>query len=380
MTDENEKSAAIVFAHIEKSAGTSFRTLLWRNYGRESVFWYGIDLPFTKKLKASDLAGYRVIGGHFDLCLFDDVSYPTLQVAFIRDPVERAVSLFHYYTQGTTQENRSRWIEWGIKAESIVQSIRQSRPFRRAIENMQCRRVCGKRSFQAAIEHARSRPFLLGRHERIGEHIEELASALNWRHKRMSRENVGREGYRDRILAEPGAIEAIEELNGQDRLLHEAAGASEQYATLEGLQGLDRLLAPSTHPSSSYFARDDAGRIRIIPSVTRIELSQGRHKRLTLRVVNRSDRLLRAQGAFRVMLGTHWDSTSGVRLLHEGPRTALTRDVPPGGTSEEALTLSVPEQLEPGEYTIVLSLIHRGITWLDQIESAHVGRLDVRVS
>jgi len=379
MNDSVHAAPVLVFCHIEKSAGTSFRSLLWRNYGRENVFWYGIDLPFSDKLRPAELLGYRVIGGHFDLSVFDNAPFPMLQVAFVRDPVDRAASLFRYYTKGSKQENRQQWIEWGIDPESLRRSIENCRPFRRAVNNMQCRRISGRRKSGDALAHVQSYPFLLSTHERIGESIEELASALNWRFKDLGQENVAGEPYRDELLSESGVREMLEELNAEDRILYEAAGRNRPAGSLDRFADLQDGLA-SGHPKrQSYFGNEDLARMTLSVSIPGENAERTGTKRITFRIENRSARMLRAGGAHQIMLGVHWDSPDGERVVHEGGRYRLPETVLPNASLEFNAPMRIPKGLEPGRYDLVVSLVQQSVTWLDQLQDGHVARLSLIV-
>lgn len=379
MTESAPGAPVLVFCHVEKSAGTSFRSLLWQNYGRESVFWYGIDLPFSDKLRPAELSGYRVIGGHFDLSVFENAPFRMLQVAFVRDPVDRAASLYRYYTKGSTRENRQQWIEWGIDPESLRRSIENCRPFRRAVTNMQCRRISGRRKSRDALAHVQSHPFLLSTHERIGECIEELASALNWRFKNLGQENVAGEPYRDELLSEPGVGELLEELNTEDRVLYETAKLNRPAGSLDRFEDLQEGLAPGHPKRHSYFSNEDLGEIALSASIPGDNVERTGNARITFSIDNRSARMLRAGGAHQVMLGLHWNSPEGKRVVHEGGRYRLPETVMPNASLEFSAPVRIPEGLEPGRYDVVVSLIQRSITWLDQLQDGHVAHLGLVV-
>lgn len=369
-----------VFCHIEKSAGTSFRTLLWKNYGRQNCFWYGIDQAFGEKLKPGELGGYRVVGGHFNLSAFDHAPYPMLQVAVVRDPVDRVASLFRYHARSGNEASRKQWRDWGLRPESLLQTIEDCPQFREAIDNTQCRRVCGKPESRVALERAASFPFVLATHENIDLLVEELGSALNWPFTEMTRENVAEAGYRDEILGEPGAREAAESLCVEDRKLYNAAQAMPIAGRMDRFETLHAALRPAGSKRKSYFSPSDLGLVRVEPSDPVLRATPGGTLECVVTIRNGSRRLLRRGGVFRVMLGARWGDASGEVIEAEGGRVALPENILPGESAAAPVRVRVPNSASPGEYRLELSLVQRSVCWLNQINADHVGRIDVSIA
>jgi hypothetical protein len=92
-----------IFCHIPKVAGTLFGQILDRNFGKKFYPYYGLwdNRFFTKE----DVAGmcdlhpqYECLASHmFSLDLpFDSTRFDFRAICFVRDPVERALSLYFY--------------------------------------------------------------------------------------------------------------------------------------------------------------------------------------------------------------------------------------------------------------------------------------------
>jgi Sulfotransferase family len=92
-----------IFCHIPKVAGTLFGQILDRNFGKKFYPYYGLwdNRFFTKE----DVAGmcdlhpqYECLASHmFSLDLpFDSKRFDFRAICFVRDPVERALSLYFY--------------------------------------------------------------------------------------------------------------------------------------------------------------------------------------------------------------------------------------------------------------------------------------------
>lgn len=97
--------------HIPKTGGTSFAEVLRHAYGRRVAFAYGPHHARTHPLlrelgKKADRAvvaqlaeeGVRVVHGHFAASVFADaVPDPSRYWIWLREPVERTISHFHFF-------------------------------------------------------------------------------------------------------------------------------------------------------------------------------------------------------------------------------------------------------------------------------------------
>lgn len=102
----------IVFVHIPKTAGTSFRASLERFYGVQKIcFDYGLQSPQTTDI-VKDLIyenndfwsfyqsfcdrKYQVLSGHFEAEKFIPLFGVRSMYSFVREPIERIVSEFNH--------------------------------------------------------------------------------------------------------------------------------------------------------------------------------------------------------------------------------------------------------------------------------------------
>lgn len=95
------KPSALIFLHVPKTGGTTFRSILDQNYQpSETLIFNGDSHPeelerFTK-LPESDRAQYRLIKGHLGFGLHRFVPGNSTYVTFLREPVARALSFYYY--------------------------------------------------------------------------------------------------------------------------------------------------------------------------------------------------------------------------------------------------------------------------------------------
>lgn len=99
-------SPTLVYHHVPKTAGTSVRKWLSKNYGRRRVFWQDLsqnrDIYATMHERGVEYFWrYAAIGGHLE---FTNPSIQALQQrkihsAVFRRPVEQVVSHFEYVSR-----------------------------------------------------------------------------------------------------------------------------------------------------------------------------------------------------------------------------------------------------------------------------------------
>ncbi|MBU2501633.1 sulfotransferase family protein, partial [bacterium] len=103
----------LVFVHVPKTAGTSFRMALERLLGFDAMAYdYGPDSEVTspiimrhvydrqdlKEFKAAVLDGpVQVVCGHFPAEKYRDLFGPENALVFLRDPVQRLISEYRHY-------------------------------------------------------------------------------------------------------------------------------------------------------------------------------------------------------------------------------------------------------------------------------------------
>lgn len=104
----------LISIHIPKTAGTSFRNILKRVYGEESVVRFDILNEPTrimlenKQLNRPKLArNIKVLHGHFnykDLVHYVEIKKNVPIITWLRDPVERVISNYFYLAKRLKEE------------------------------------------------------------------------------------------------------------------------------------------------------------------------------------------------------------------------------------------------------------------------------------
>src|SRR6056297_237368 len=221
-------SPVLVYLHIPKSAGTSQRAYLFKVYGEENVFWYGLDSD-RETFDRRETAEYPVIGGHRPLSFYPR-NFNAVFSAVVRDPVDRAISYFNYCTSPPTsgrdtwkqQQNRALeyWRENGVDPASMLRSIENCAEFRNNISDVQCAYLSRNKPTLAGVKRTLEKErFIVGLFDQLDKFNDFLQLELDFQLVNGVKANVGAPGYSSGISSEPGLIDLIRELNKEDEAL-----------------------------------------------------------------------------------------------------------------------------------------------------------------
>ena len=220
----------LVFLHIPKTAGTSQYNLFTQHYGRDNVFWIGLDCPSNIfRYPRAQVGARLLVGGHKPLSFYPRAFDP-LYCAIVRDPVARAISLFGYYTRpelavaeherqtraGILQHLRSK----GMDPDSMLGSIRNCGSFRRRISNYQCRYLSrGRATFAGVLKSLQPRDCIVGTVDAFARFHGVLGELLGWPDEPPERLNRSKDNYAEAYLGDEELVALVQELNGEDQKL-----------------------------------------------------------------------------------------------------------------------------------------------------------------
>jgi len=95
---EQEKS--VIFIHIPKTGGTTFRTIINQQYEPQSVFLFKRppekSLAEFKGLPEAKKREIKFIQGHMRFGLHEFFPQPCTYITILRDPVDRVISLYYF--------------------------------------------------------------------------------------------------------------------------------------------------------------------------------------------------------------------------------------------------------------------------------------------
>jgi hypothetical protein len=88
----------LIHLHLPKTGGTSQRFVLYDLYGKDDIFWFGIDDEPKSSFVYEQVAPFRVLGGHKPIDFYP-AEFDALYTSVVRDPVSRVASLYSYYAK-----------------------------------------------------------------------------------------------------------------------------------------------------------------------------------------------------------------------------------------------------------------------------------------
>jgi len=220
-----------VYLHIPKTAGTSFRRLISRQYAgrfRKTPNTFTHAQVAEERLRAM-LAGEPpplAIGGHIVFGLRDALPRDARYLTVLRDPVERTLSHYGYLVAPRDPVERPHGLlEHGTPYRADL-TLEESLADRRYLpDNLQTRMlVCRRSPFEELPPDALD---LAKRHLRdfayvgVTERLDDFFAALGWRPPASRRRRVGERPSRSSLNREQ--LRAVEEHNALDLELYAVA-------------------------------------------------------------------------------------------------------------------------------------------------------------
>jgi hypothetical protein len=381
----------LVCLHIPKTAGSSLRETIKVVYGPERMHWFSDDdgLLGRNRFKESAIADKLFIGGHRPLKYYP-ADNTHLYFAALRHPVERARSLFSYFTrpeEGGSKGNiaerqrlKAQWVKQGIVPESFMHSIERCKPFREAIYNEQCRYLStGAATFEAALETLRSGNFLIGNSTHLGSLLSTLGMTFGWPETKEVRTNISVAKGEDDILSEPGVVERILELGAEDMKLYEYV-QQEHDGLYCNMPDRELLLASPLHFTDvqQRAMSDMAWRKLELSAVDPEEKAQQGRTTINLRVRNGSREYLNPECEDRIAISYKLLDEQGEIIERANPRSPLEAVVEPGASVDIPVKLVVPDNLPSKVASVRFSVMVEKRFWLFRIHPEHA--LDIPVA
>jgi Sulfotransferase family len=111
----------ILFLHIPKTAGTSLREIVRRNYpGDRCVFVYSLEPAYLQTLQR-DVERAEAVFGHFSFGFHDLFGVEARYVTVLRNPIDRVVSFFRHEAKHDDNEYY-RQIADGMTLKDLLRS------------------------------------------------------------------------------------------------------------------------------------------------------------------------------------------------------------------------------------------------------------------
>jgi hypothetical protein len=226
----------IIFLHIPKTAGTTFLSILLREYKSDNIsYLYGdktirsmdaIDkfkgLPERERMKI------RVLIGHMKFGLHEYMQQPVTYITFLREPIERIISHYYYVVRYSDHYLHDQVIAENINLKDYV-----ARGLTDETNNGQTRLLsgvgknfpygaCPPEILESARDNISNHFSVVGISERFDESLVLMTNLFGWRLHYYYKENVTNK----RTLKEqipPAALAVIKKYNQLDIQLYERA-------------------------------------------------------------------------------------------------------------------------------------------------------------
>jgi len=173
----------IIYLHVPRCAGTSFDQLATKNM-EEDVFFLRVE-----GFDESWYYGKKIIGGHRTINFYDASSNNNLYLAILRDPVERAISLFNYF-KNIDLKGYERRINQGFNPDSIMETIENSGFMTQFINNLQCRYLSAHNTFEDTLKIINRNNMILTTMNNIDTWSEYIAEVINWEINKLPAVNI----------------------------------------------------------------------------------------------------------------------------------------------------------------------------------------------
>ncbi|WP_185151571.1 sulfotransferase family 2 domain-containing protein [Peribacillus simplex] len=166
---EHKNDDLLIFLHIQKTAGSSLRTFVKKQY-EEGETWFGRTLEDLKDIEKDK---YQCLGGHFPYGIHENFSRPYSYFTMLREPIDRVISYYSFIQNKETHGKHDRSV--GMDLKSFMKT------FDSKTENFQTRRITGgKPNLEKAKEHLLRDFSFVGLTERFEESLYLMKKEYQW--------------------------------------------------------------------------------------------------------------------------------------------------------------------------------------------------------
>jgi hypothetical protein len=203
--------------HLPKTGGASLQATLISMLGRQRVYWMVVaNAQQWRHIEDLDCRRFAAVGGHHSVALFDKIARPKVYMAVIRDPIQRAISLFHYIVEGSPRPHPLRPELRGL---TVPQALARSAQFRHLVTDAQCLMIGGARHYDAALQSLCERVWFVDTTQNIDPLFTRVCRKFGWPNRALLRENAAPSGYAEAYACE-ATIDALQQLNMNDSRLY----------------------------------------------------------------------------------------------------------------------------------------------------------------
>lgn len=182
----------VIFVHVGKTGGTTFKSILRRVYGRERMFEttpnaFPESIQRLARQPAATRDAYRVITGHIPLGLETLIPRRTVTVMLLRDPRERMVSNYFFIRSHAEHPRHKAFLESDIQIEDylldqpdnpMTRWLLSTDPFNRRF--LRADETVTREHLDRAIKNLETGCDIVGLTERFDDFVALVSARLKW--------------------------------------------------------------------------------------------------------------------------------------------------------------------------------------------------------
>jgi hypothetical protein len=219
----------LAFVHIPKTAGTTFRTQLRRQYGWDRVLELQPNNPESNfetlaRMSEAERARYRAFVGHWGLEWQDHFPADTQYLTFLRQPVDRVKSLYQHVWRDTSHDDHRLLRERNLSLGDYLRSgitLETDNSQVRFVAGAPLDEPCSEDMLRCAMANL-DRFVVVGFTERFDESLALIRRRLGWRWPVYVSENT-RPPNADSGIVTPACLAAVAEKNQYAQRLYDFA-------------------------------------------------------------------------------------------------------------------------------------------------------------
>ncbi len=218
----------LIFLHINKTAGTSLRAVVERNYsGAELLLLYpnriGMPLEAFHSLSPDKKAQFSVVYGHVSYGIHKHWDTDSSYYCILRDPIERTLSTFAHHLRNPLSEELHRLPEEQRSIERFLdlKLVGTDNLMTRMLSGIShiAYGQCNASHLERACENLDKHFAMVLFQETLARDVRSLGERLGWAHREVPMLNTSK----NRILREqcsPEVHARLKELNDLDKQLY----------------------------------------------------------------------------------------------------------------------------------------------------------------
>lgn len=135
----------VIFLHIPKTAGTTFKQIIKRNYAQNEIFGLNGDEKYQTDQKLNNLLPdkkdkIKFIGGHINFGMHESFNdkHNFKYITFLRDPIQREISYYKYVLRTTRHVHHQEVIANKMTLQDYITSH-----LYKDLDNAQTKQIAG---------------------------------------------------------------------------------------------------------------------------------------------------------------------------------------------------------------------------------------------